>query len=644
MSSPPTGQILRFGDFALDLAAYELRRHGRRVKLERQPMDLLILLIERPGHLVSRGDIVDRLWGKDVFVDVETGVNTAISKIRQALRDSAETPAFVETVAGRGYRFIAPIEVVVPPVPSTAAAAAPAQTTPVTVAEFRTRPDVPAPAGSRRRTIAVAVGLSIVALGTALVVALTRGGSPPPPPARITLAVLPFKNLGGDADRAYIADGLTDDTSASLAQIDSERFGVKGRTLVYKGTTKTAREIGQELAVDYLLESSVRAEGDRLRVTATLTRVHDQEHVWSQSFDRELTSALGLQRDLSEAIAEQIRLRLAGEPGRAPFQPTQNAEAYDAHLRGRYLAGLRTREGNAAAVAQYKKAIALDRNYTMAWASLAFTYAASAINSDARPLTVGPLARDAAAHALASNPNLADAQLVSGYVNWLLDWDWAKAEAQTRLAIRLDPGNGIRYRQLGHVLSQAGRHAEAKDAMRRARELEPLDPLAHALSSQVAVQARDYAAALEHARRAVEVESSMWIGHVMLAQAYERLGQPDLALEALTDAGRLSSDNSKVLALRGYVLARTGRTRDARAVSSTLEAASRDRYVPPYAIALIYAGLGERDAVVTWLERALAERDVHLMYLPVDSRWDPYREDSRFKALLARCGFARPAT
>jgi TolB-like protein len=474
-------------------------------------------------------------------------------------------------------------------------------------------------------------------------VALTRGGSDAPP-ARITLAVLPFKNLGGDPDRAYIADGLTDDTSASLAQIDPERFGVKGRTLGYKGTTKTAREIGQELAVDYLLESSVRAEGDRLRVTATLTRVRDQEHVWSQTFDRELTSALRLQHDLSEAIAEQIRVRLAGEPGRAPFQSTQNAEAYDAHLRGRYLTGLRTREGNMAAIAQYKRAIALDPNYTTAWANLAFTYGASTLNSDARPLIVGPLARDAAAHALASNPNLADAQLVSGYVNWLIEWDWPKAEAQMHLAIRLDPGNGSRYRLLGHLLSQSGRHAEAKEAMRRARELEPLEPLAHALSSQIAVQAHDYADGLAHARRAVEIDSSMWIGHVMLAQAYERLGQPDLALEALNDAGRLSNGNSKVLSLRGYVLASTGRTREARVVLSTLEAAARERYVPPYAIALVHAGLGDREAVFTWLDRALAERDVHLIYLPVDSKWDAYRDDSRFTALVARCGFVRPAT
>jgi TolB-like protein/Tfp pilus assembly protein PilF len=572
-------ETFHFLDFDLDVARYELRRNGRAVKIERQPMDILILLVERRGLLVSRSDIADRLWGKDVFVDVEAGVHTVIRKIRQALRDSPERSAFVETVPGKGYRFVAPVEVM-----------------PAALAPDRL--------------------------------------------SRITLAVLPFVSLGIDSAREYLADGLTGDTSASLAQIDPERLTVKGRTLGYKRTTKTVAEIGRELGVDYLVESTVLAEGTRIRVTVTLIRVRDQEHVWSHTYGREATSLLGLQEELSADIAEQVHLRVSANRvtgiGR---RQTRNAAAYDEYLRARHLQNKRTPQANALAVQGYQRAIALDPEYALAWSGLALTYAASAINADARPSDVAPRARDAAARALRAGPDLAEAELSSGYVKWLLDWDWTAAEDAIRRAIELDPSNAAAQRSLGHVLSQWERHEEAEASMRRARELEPFDGLVHALSAQIASQARRYADASQHARRAMSVDSELWIGYMVLADAYIGLGENDVALEALADAARLSGGNSKALAWRGYLLARTGRTIEARELIKTLESLSRERYVPPYADALVYAGLGEREAAFAALDKAYAERDVHLIFLPVDPKWDPYRDDPRLRALLARCGF-----
>jgi TolB-like protein/DNA-binding winged helix-turn-helix (wHTH) protein/Tfp pilus assembly protein PilF len=658
-------ETFRFRDFELDVAAYGLRRQGRPVKLGRQPMDLLILLVESRGQLVSRSDIVERLWGKDVFVDVETGVNTAISKVRQALRDSPDAPAFVETVPGKGYRFIAAVEVVVgaphaalpPPRPQPPPVPERDQTSRVTTALLRddespstgaassTRMDVglrgspPSRPGKANRA-RVAIGLTVVGI-VAGVVAWTwlRGGAVVP---RVTLAVLPFANIGSDPEREYLAAGLTEETSASLAQIDPERLSVKGRTLRYKGTTKTAVEIGQELSVDYLVESTIRAEGGRLRVTATLIRVRDQEHVWSQSYERKPTSLLGLQQELSTAIADQIRDRLSPDHVRGPGRrQTLNADAFDAYLHGRYLENRRTPATNALAIQEYHRAIAFDPNYALAWSSLGFTYAASVMNSDTSPLEMGPLAQDAALHAVRANPNLAESQVITGYVKWLLEWDWPAAETAVRSAIRLDPSNAAAYRTLGHVLSQSGRHSEAESAMRRTRELEPLAPLSYALSSQVAFQAREYHAAVGLARQAVLTDSEFWIGYAALGQAYERTGDTDLALEALTDAARFSAGNSKVTSLRGYILAKSGRVNEAREVLKRLEADAAERYVPPYAMALVHAGLGEPEPVFEWLDKAYAARDVHLIFLPVDPKWDPYRADPRFNALLARCGFTR---
>jgi TolB-like protein/DNA-binding winged helix-turn-helix (wHTH) protein/Flp pilus assembly protein TadD len=657
MPTPEPRQTFKFGDFELDVVGCELRRLGRRVKLGRQAMDVLILLVQQRGELVARSDIVARLWGKDVFVDVETGVNTAVSKIRQALHDSADAPRFIETIPARGYRFVAAVEAIAGP--NRAPAGLPLDSVSLSQPAFTTDLSAAQPAeqdargvaaaqsppvnrGSRARRSPIAkqkvlfTGLAAATIFAIFVLWIRPRFFAAP----VTLAVLPFENVGSDPAREYLALGLTDETSASLARIDPARLIVKGRTTRYRGTTKTVAEIGQELAVDYLVESTIRSEGTRVRVTATLLRVTDQEHVWSESYEREATTVLGLEQELSNAIARHIRGRLSPNDTDVRLRQTQNAEAYDAYLRGRYLQSRRTLATNAAAIQLYERATQLDSDYALAWSSLAFTYAGSVINSDARPLDVWDRAREAAARGVRANPNLAEAQFAEGYVNWLMDWDWRGAESNFRLAIRLDPSNAIAYRTLGHALSQQGRHAEASAAMQRTRELEPLETMSYALSAQVAFQAREYRQAIEYARRAVLIDSQLWVGYSELAQAYGEVGETDLAIVSLTDAARFSAGNSTPASLRGYLLARTGRTAEAREVLSKLESDSHDRYVPPYSMALVLAGLGETDQVFAWLDKAYAARDVHLIYLPVDPKWDPYRGDSRFVELLRRCHFS----
>jgi TolB-like protein/DNA-binding winged helix-turn-helix (wHTH) protein/Flp pilus assembly protein TadD len=626
MAETRVRETLRFHEFELNLAAYELRRKGRAVRLERLPMDLLIVLVERRGDLVTRAEIVDRLWGKDVFVDVETGVHTAIRKIRQALGDSAETPAFIETVAGKGYRFVAPVEMV----PNATAAPAGARDA---------TPAARAPVSSRR-TAALIAGAAVLGL----IAAFAGWRWTWAPPSRVTLAVLPFENLGGDPERGYLADGLTEETIASLGQMNPERVGVIGRQsmMVYRGNAaKSLAAIGRELGADYLLESSLRAEGGRFRITTKLIRASDQVQVWSESYDREPTSMLSLQRELSAAIAEQIRLRLSPERLDAlARRQTRNADAYDLYLRGRSFVNQRTPATTQKAIEYFGRATALDPNYALAWAGLAEAYAASPINGDAPPLDVWPHARQAAAQALRSDPARAEAQFAMAYVNWMLDWDWAAAESGFRRATALDASHALTHMILGHLLSQTGRHDLARSSMRRARELDPLNPMAHVMSSQVEFQARYHPAALDHARQAIALDPEFWIGHMMQGQAFDRMNLAGSAIEALVKAGRFSGQNSKTLSLRGFVLAKAGRGAEAREVLKTLHAVARERYVPSYAVALVHAGLGERDAVFEWLDRAYAARDVHLIFLPVDAKWDEYRQDPRFVALLSRCGFA----
>jgi TolB-like protein/DNA-binding winged helix-turn-helix (wHTH) protein/Tfp pilus assembly protein PilF len=662
MSDPSTSRSYRFGAFHLDPRAYQLLLQGRPVRLERRPMDLLILLVERRGELVTRRDIAARLWDHDVFVEIETGVNTVIWKLRAALRDPAESPRFIETVPGKGYRFIAPVEIVsavesVSPgseatasrSPSAGAAAEPAGHQIPYPPHREAAIGQPAPLAQPSRTgqpwwqRALAprrAGLLLLFVGFIVAAIWLSVRSPS---GTVTIAVLPFENLSEDSDREYLADGLHEELIASLGQISTRRLRVIGRTstLAYKATAKSLAQIGQELNADYVVEGSVRVEGEQVRAIARLIRASDQAQVWSHSYDQRLSSILALQVELSTSIATQITDRLnSADMGALARRQTHDAEAYDLYLRGRALWRQLTPATNLSAIEHYRRATKRDPHYALAWAGIADVYAAMPINADIEPLAVGPDARAAAQRAFDAAGDLGEVLFTRGFVSYYFDWDWKSAEASLRRALAINPGLAVAHRLLGHALSQMRRHDEAREAMRRAVELDPFDPMNHAISSQVAFQARDYPAALENARRAVTLAPEFWIGHMQEAQVYEQLGRADLALQSVLASAGYSGGNSKTHGLRGYILAKTGHPDAAREVLRTLETMSRGgRFMPPYASALVYAGLGERDRAFEWLEKAYDVRDVHLMFLTVDPKWDPYRSDPRFEALVERCGF-----
>jgi len=548
-------------------------------------MQVLVLLAAHASQVVAKERLIQTVW-PDAFVTDDV-LTRAISELRRVFGDDPKESRFIQTIPKSGYRLIARV----------------------------------CSTGADRETVAPA----------------------PPVQLEIVLAVLPFEHLGGP-EREYLTDGLTEETSASLGQIDPEHLRVKGRisTRCYKHTSKSVAEIGHELGVDYLVEGSVRAEGLRLRVTSKLIRVRDQVQIWAESYESEPGSMLELQRELSGAIARQVRLHLPPDrlTALAP-RHTRNAEAYDLYLRGRHLWNQLTPATNRRAVEFYQQATQLDPEFALAWAGLADIYATSPINSDVPPRGVLAQARNAAAHAVASGSALAETQTALGTVHYWLDWDWPAAETAFRKGISVDPSYSQAYRLLGIVFVAMGRHEEARDAMLHARELDPYYPMQPAISAYERLLARDYSSALEFAQRATVVGPSFWIGHFQLASVYERLGKSELALEALEKAEALSG-NSKMLSLRGYILAKSGRTNQAEGVLRTLQSIARERYVPPYAMALVYAGLGQSDPVFDWLDRAYVARDVHLVRL-ADPKWDPFRDDPRFRRLVERCDFMRAA-
>ncbi|HUL14653.1 MAG TPA: winged helix-turn-helix domain-containing protein [Terriglobales bacterium] len=580
-----TSHSYRFGEFQIEETKRQLLRNGQAVPLTPKVFDTLLYLVERRGSLVDKDELMRAIW-PDTIVE-ENNLNQNISVLRRILGESRGENRYIATVPGKGYRFLANVEVL-----ETASSGAPEIS------------------------------------------------------SRTTLAVLPFENLSADPGREYLADGLTEETIAALGQIDPEHLGVIGRTsvLAYKRTTKTAAEIGRELKAAYLVESSLRAEGERLRITAKLIRVQDQIQIWSASFDSEPGSMLAFQRELSAAIAEQIRLRLSPERLSAlARRQTRNAEAYDLYLRGRHFWNQLTPATTRRAVEYFSRATERDPEYALAWSGIADSYAASPINGDVSPAAVAQRGREAAAHAIAAEPELAESQTSLGFVKFWLDWDWPSAEAAFRKAIVCDPNYPMAHRILGIALSHMGQHEEALQTIQRARELDPLLAVNQALSSQVAFAARDCEAAMKFARQAIVTDPEFWIGHLQLGQAAAQMGRTELALEALNNAGRFSGGNSKVISLRGYLFGKVRQRDKAEETLGMLESVSRDRYVPPYAMALVHAGLGQNDEAFAWLGRALDARDVHLIFLTVDPKWDAFRSDPRFVDLLARCAFTPAA-
>ena len=592
--SPGSKIAYRFGDFVLVPRDKQLLRDGMPVGLTPKVFDALLLLVESRGHLVEKQELMNRLWPES-FVQ-EDSLAQAISQLRKGLRNGDEDLELIETIPKRGYRFAGRVCQV----------------------ELSSTPQ---PAEVLREVS-------------------------PGSPARVTLAVLPFENLGGNPEHEYLADGLTEEMIVSLGQIDLHHLAVIGRTSVmpYKRTTKSLAEIGRETGAAFLVESSIRAENGRVRVASKLIQVSNQAQIWSASYDAQPTSMLEFQRELSLAVGKQISVQLSPERLAAlERRQTRHLQAYDFYLRGRYFWNHLSPATNRRALEYYTRATELDPHYALAWSGLADAYSASPINSDVPPATAGPKARDAAAHAVAADPNLAETQTSMGVVKFWFDWNWLGAELASRNATQLDPSYALAHRTLGINLSHMGRHAEAKSAIRRARQLDPMQASHHALSGQVAFNAREFSEAVRFARHATVLDPEFWIGYMQLAQAYERLGQTDLALETFNTAARCCGGNSKILSCRGYLLARVGRTEAARGVLSTLQEVAQERYVPPYAFALVYAGFGEMNEAFAWLDRAYEARDVHLVFLPVDAKWDAVRDDLRFQELIKRCGFATPA-
>jgi TolB-like protein/DNA-binding winged helix-turn-helix (wHTH) protein/Flp pilus assembly protein TadD len=628
---------LRFGVFEVDLRAGELRKHGLTIRLQEQPFRVLAMLLDHSGEVVTREELQKRLWPADTFVDFDHGLNKAINKIRDALGDSAESPRFVETVARRGYRFLAEVKAAEGASPLTTATEKADRSQASNVRDHAT---VSAPAKRRPFLASFALqtagGLAVLAL-IVLGAWTFRARNRASPPIR-SLAVLPLESLSGDASQDYFADGMTDELITDLGQISALRVISRTSVMPYKRTRKALREIARELNVDAVVEGTVLRSGDQVRITAQLIQASDDKHLWAQSYEGDLRDTLALQNQVARAIAEQIRISLNPQE-RAALQRNKvvNPEAYVSYLKGRYFWNKRTADSLKAAEAYFNQAIEEDHDYAQAYSGLADTYALLGDWQYAvmTPLEALPKAKAAAIKALQLDSTLGEAHNSLAFCLDGFDWDFPSAGKEFQRAIELNPGYATSHHWYAWHLSLVGRNDEAIAEMKKAQNLDPLSLIINADLAELLVIAHAYDESIQQSRKTIEMDPNFGLAHNQLAQAYLQKGMYPQAIAELQKAIQLSGGSPTCTANLARAYAATGRRNDALQLLDTLKTSNHGS-AHASELAVVYAALGDRDQAMAWVEKGYQERfNPGVLLRP---GFDPLRTDPRFRELVRRIG------
>lgn len=649
LASPPA-RIVHFGLFEVDLAARELRKQGRRIKLQTQPFQILKLLVERPGEIVTREELCKRLWPGDTFVDFDHSLNTAVRRLREVLSDSPENPIFIETLQRQGYRFIAPVT-----------DASPAQ--PVLVdSSFRVAMANPAEipsSGERERPIArprgvnllrrnwvlagiagLVAGALLAEAGTYLVAKAARSRAATPKMDQVrSLAVLPLENLSVTPEQEFLADGMTDELIASLAKVKSLRVVPRTTSMAYKGTHKALSEIARELNVDAVVEGTVMRSGGRVRITTELVEISADRALWAETYESSLDDVLGLQQRVASAIVSNIQVQLTPQERQnlKAYQPA-NSEAYEDYLKGRYYWNKRTEEDLTEAIKYFEQATAKDPNYALAYAGLADCYGiiGAAIVGTVPAREVAPKAEAAARRALELDPSLAEAQTSLATVMLNYKWDWSAAGSGFRQAIELDKGYATAHQRYSLYLMAMGRTDQSMTEIHQALNLDPLSVSMNFSEGWRLYMARKYDEAIAQLKATIEMDRSFALPHLVLGQAYVQKGQFALATTELEKAVELSKSSAPALAALARANALSGHIPEAQARLKQLQEQARRQYVSPFYVAQVYAALGNSDKAVDYLEKAFDDRSNSMIFLRVDPEFDSVRSNPRFQMILQR--------
>jgi TolB-like protein/DNA-binding winged helix-turn-helix (wHTH) protein/Tfp pilus assembly protein PilF len=600
MPSPSPQPAVRFGSFEVNPRTGELRKQGLHIKLHEKPFQVLLALLEHPGEVVTRKELQERLWPGDTFVEFENGLNNAISRLREALGDTAESPRFIETVPRHGYRFLPEISRAVS---STSAS------------------------GSFTRWL-LAILLSV---GAALVLGVAFHFAMPRPKAIQSLAVLPFRNLGVGTSDDYFTDGMTDAVTTELAKLGVSKVISETSVVQFKDTKKPVPEIARALSVDAVVEGAALREGNEVRITVQLIRGDTDRHVWAESYQRQMTDILALQNEVALGVAHAIKLELSpGETGRPASPKPVNPEAYEAYLKGRYF--MQKRDESALRAKDYfQQAIQLDPTYAPAYAGLSDFYVLALPPKEALPK-----AKEYAQQALKLDSNLPDSHISLAYIYFYDDWNWPAADQEFKRAIALAPGLAPSHRWYAIYLAAMGRFAEGTAEAQRAEDLDPLSVSAHDAAAIVAVCMGQYDRSIAEGRKILELDANDPRAYLDMAAGHSQKGMYPEALQDAEKGLALSHRDPYFLSIAAYVYGRLGQMEQAGELVEEMRAASKKSFVSSFLFATAFVGMGRQKEAVEALEEGYKAHDPDIVGLNSTPWFAPLRSDSRFQDLLRR--------
>ncbi|HWY08322.1 MAG TPA: winged helix-turn-helix domain-containing protein [Candidatus Acidoferrales bacterium] len=601
-TSNPLRAIFRFGAYEVDSRTGELRKNGMRIRCQEQPIQVLVALLERPGELLTREELRQRVWPEDTFVDFDHALNTAVKKIRSALNDEADSPRYLETVPRRGYRFIAPVQTEMTP----------GRTSEDIPADSLEVPETHRPLISRRAVLLAAVLIAVVGGGYYWSNHRARA-SGNNAPNRTMLAVLPFENMTNDPSQEYFSDGMTEETISQLGRLNSQNLGVIARTsaMKYKHSGKGAREIGRELNSDYLLEGSIRREGSRVRVVAQLIRVADQSPRWSHQFDYEFGEPLYIETDAATEIANMVHTAL--EP--AALRRVQKADTTDFYLRGLAESNVHTAEGLDRIFHAFDEGMKKDPDCAPPYAALARIYERGANLGLLKPTDAYAKARAAAEKAIEIDPSNPEAHIYLADALLTINYDWARAQAEIQKALTLNVNDPTAHEWNGIFLALQGRLDQSIVELRTAVELDPLNAEYLVTLGDILMEAGRPVEAETQLNAAIGLDPASDVAHASLAAVYEWNKRYDEAINETTTTFFLRGQRDQALNIKaayqksGYEAARQMALRERLAY---LLNQREKRFVSAFEIAVQYAKLGDKQQSLKWLQTAYEQRDVAL--------------------------------
>ena len=627
--SAPAGRLLRFDIFELDLRAGELRKSGVKLRLQGQPLEVLGILLQRAGDVVTREELRAQIWTADTFVDFDHSLHNAINRIREALGDSAEKPRYIETLPRRGYRFIGKVEEVGSPKPEPASQIA--QTTEVPVAATRPR---------GRLAIALTV-LTLIAIGSGFWLASAYSRRTVAAPPIRSIAVLPLENFSGDPSQNYFVDGMTDELITDLAKVSALRVISRTSVMRYRGTKKGLPEIARELNVDGIVEGSVTRSGQRVRITAQLLHAPTDKHLWADTYERDLGDVLRLQSEVAEAIAQQVRAQVT------PQQQVQlhsaravNPEAYEAYVRGRYYLSNQFTMAQPLnqAKSYFEESIKKDPGFALAYSGLADSYVYLSFFHQITPEIGYRSATEALQKARELDDTIGEIHDTLAQLSWRFKWDWAGGERELSQAIALAPSYSCAHEDHAIYLGFMGKRDEALVELAKSKEMDP-GPSSAMTEAGMFYQLRDWPRLVETSRRGIVSNPNEWVEHYNLAVGYEGTKKLLEAVFEYQKAVEISNGDQDATAALAHAYAVIGKRAEAQKILRDLQQKSKTDYVSPYFLAVIYAGLGEKDKAFELLEKAYREKSLEISWhLKADLRIDNLRSDARFQNLLRRVG------